>query len=291
MFNRIVVLPQGKDPKQPALQRAALCAGKSTELTVLDIFYERALEGYLGNREVYEPLRNRVLAERHEYAAALAATLVARGFDAVGKAVWAPSREEAIEDYVRSKEVDLVVAAPLDGGRGGLASSDWRLLSRCPAPVLIVRGAPDKQYQHIVAAVDPFHAHAKPAALDERILNAALELQRQTRATLTVLHCFQPPELFRADSRLAARDDEFEAARREVLEGLLDKAGIPRSASKVVAGEPHAVLQRMTENFEADAIVMGALARGRVKDWIIGSTAERVLHRTRVDVLAVHPGR
>jgi nucleotide-binding universal stress UspA family protein len=49
------------------------------------------------------------------------------------------------------------------------------------------------------------------------------------------------------------------------------------------------VLQRMAERGDADLIVMGALARGRVKDFLIGSTAERLLHHARVDVMAVHP--
>jgi universal stress protein E len=292
MFKRIVVFPQGKDPKQPVLERAALCAATSSEITVLDVFYEPALEGYLGNRAIYEPLRNRVLAERQQVAAELAGTLVARGLNAVGKAVWAASREEAIDEYAGTSEVDLVIAAPLDGGRGGLSSSDWRLLSRCRAPVLIVRGkSAGRQYEHIVAAVDPFHAHAKPAALDDAILQAAVKLQGQTRATLSVLHCFGPPEFFRADVRLAPRDDEIEKTRRDLLVTMLEEAGIPADAAKVVAGEPHTVLQAMTENLEADVIVMGAIARGRIKDWVIGSTAERVLHRTRVDVLAIHPGQ
>ena len=289
MFEKIIVLPQGKDPQQPVLERAVLCASRSAELTVLDIFYEPALEGYLGNREVYEPLRSRVLAERQQYAEALAAALATRGIDAVGKAVWAASREDAIEEYAKSREVDLVVAAPLDGGRGGLASSDWRLLSRCRAPVLIVRGSSARQYKHIVAAVDPFHAHAKPAALDADILAAAAKLQAKTGAELTVLHCFDPPEFFRADARLAVRDSEFEGGRRAELEALLNRAGLPVAAAKVVAGEPHSILHKMIEAGQADLIVMGALARGRVKDWVIGSTAERVLHRTQVDVLAVHP--
>jgi nucleotide-binding universal stress UspA family protein len=47
----------------------------------------------------------------------------------------------------------------------------------------------------------------------------------------------------------------------------------------------------MAERGEADVIIMGVLARGRIKDWLIGSTAERVLHRTRIDVLAVSPTR
>lgn len=263
----------------------------SSEITVLDVFYEPALEGYLGNRAIYEPLRNRVLAERQQVAAELAGTLVARGLDVVGKAVWAASREEAIEEHMKSREADLVIAAPLDGGRGGLSSSDWRLLSRCRAPVLMVRGAAaDRQYRQIVAAVDPFHAHAKPAALDAAILQAAAALQAQTRAALSVVHCFGPPEFFRADARLVPRDDEIEKTRRDAVAGLVKTAGIRAAAIKIVSGEPHAVLQTMAENHEADVIVMGAIARGRIKDWVIGSTAERVLHRTRVDVLAIHPG-
>jgi universal stress protein E len=292
MFEQIVVFPQGKAPQQPVLERAALCAARASEITVLDVFYEPALEGYLGNRAIYEPLRNRVLAERQQLASELAATFAAHGLEAVGKAVWAPSREDAIEEYNKSRDVDLVIAAPLEGGRGGLSSSDWRLLSRCRAPVLIVRGAAaGRQYKNIVAAVDPFHAHAKPAELDTAILEASLKLQAQTGATLTALHCFGPPEFFRADARLAPRDDELENSRLDTLRELLERTGVAASAAKVVAGDAHTVLQQMAEKGEADVIVMGALARGRIKDWVIGSTAERVLHRTQVDVLAVHPGR
>jgi universal stress protein E len=161
------------------------------------------------------------------------------------------------------------------------------LLATSPAPVLVVKGRSDRQYKRIVAAVDPFHAHAKPADLDTRILGVAAQLQAKTGAALTVLHCFTPPEFFRADARLAPRDDELEAQRREELAGLLRAAGLPESAARVVPGAPHEVLQRMAERGEADVIVMGALARGRLKDWLIGRTAERVLYRTNVDVLAV----
>lgn len=291
MLSRIVVLPEGAATDQAALQRAALCAAPTTEVVVLDTCYEPMLEGYLGNKAVYEPLRTRVVAERQERAAALAASLAERGLAAAGKAVWAARREEAVAELARSERVDLVVAAPLDGGRGGLASGDWRLVATCPAPVLLVKGRGDLQYRHIVAAVDPFHAHAKPENLDAKILAVAAGMQAQTGATLTVLHCFTPPEFFRADPRLASRDDEFEQRRCDALAALLREAGLPESAARVVPGSPHKELQALAERGNADLIVMGALARGRIKDWLIGSTAERVLHRTRVDVLTVSPAQ
>jgi nucleotide-binding universal stress UspA family protein len=36
---------------------------------------------------------------------------------------------------------------------------------------------------------------------------------------------------------------------------------------------------------------MGALARGRLEEWLVGSTAERVLIGSAADVLVVKPSR
>lgn len=287
MFHRILALPCGHDPDQPVLRRAALCAARATETVVLEVAYEPAVEGYLGNEEVYELLRNRVVADRERSAAALAASLAARGHEASGRAVWSRQREEAVERFTRSNQVDLVVATPLDGGRGGLSSSDWRLMAMCPAPVLLVKGSGREQYRNIVAAVDPFHKHAKPAALDARILATAEKLRAQSGAKLTVLHCLPLPELFLGYDAPRARDDEMEQGRRQGVESLLREAHIGECAVRVVVGEPHVELQALAERGEADVIVMGALARGRIRDWLIGTTAERVLYRVRTDVLAV----
>jgi universal stress protein E len=279
MFERIVVLPEGDDPSQPALERAALCAARASRIVVLDVVHEPLLDGYAGNTAVYEPLRKRVLAERREHADALADTLASREFPSTGMAVWAARREDAVAELARSERIDLVVTAPLHGGQGGLSSSDWRLLATSPAPVLMVRQPGTRQYRNIVAAVDPFHAHAKPANLDHRILTTAARLQAQTSASLRVLHCYAP------------QVDASEAERRRVLAGLLRDAGLSESASSIVPGAPHEVIQAMVDGGDADVVVMGALARGRIKEWLIGNTAERVLHRTRVDVLAVNPAR
>jgi universal stress protein E len=264
---------------------------------VLDVVHEPLLDGYLGNAVVYEPLRQRALAERRGHADALAASLSRRGVQCVGKAVWAARREDALAEHARSERVDLVVTAPLGGGRGGLSGSDWRLLATSPAPVLMVKEPAACQYRNIVAAVDPFHAHAKPAALDREILAVASRLEAQTSAALTVLHCYTAPGHFSADARdagnahSATAADGIGAERRRALADLLREAGLPESLALVVPGAPQAVIEQMVDAGEADVIVMGALARGRIQEWLIGNTAERVLHRTAVDVLAVNAAR
>src|SRR5688572_16846580 len=57
MLNRILVLADGDDPRQPSLRRAVECVAEGGEIEILAVVYEPMLEGYLGNKAIYEPLR------------------------------------------------------------------------------------------------------------------------------------------------------------------------------------------------------------------------------------------
>jgi universal stress protein E len=204
----------------------------------------------------------------------------------------------AVAAEVDASGVDLVIAAPANlhqggGARGsGLTHSDWQVVTSARAPLLLVKSDGRTPYRHIVAAVDPFHTHAKPAALDGRILRVASEVQRRTNATLTAVHCYVPVEYFGADlTSRAASDPRLVDARLEAVRSLCAEAGIPANAAKLVAGVPHSVLTEMQQRGEADVVVMGALARGRFAELVLGNTAERVLHHGTGDVLVVTPAR
>ena len=297
MFKKVLVLTDGDDPRQPALRRALECVGEGGEIEILAIVYEPMLEGYLGNREIYEPLRRRVLDERRERAAALARAVESEGVRSSSKAVWSHPMHAAVAAEVDASSIDLVVAAPASlhqggGSRGGLSHGDWQVVTGSRAPLLLVKSDGRAPYRRIVAAVDPFHVHAKPAALDREILRVAKEVQRRTRATLAAVHCYFGVEYFGADlARIAPSDPRLVDARLEAVRELCAEARIPEDAARLVAGAPHSVLTDMQQRGEADVIVMGALARGRFAELVLGNTAERVLHYGTGDVLIVTPPR
>jgi universal stress protein E len=256
------------------------------------------LEGYLGNREIYEPLRRRVLDERREGAAVLARAVESEGIRGSSKAVWSHPMHAAVAAEVDASGIDLVVAAPANlhqgggVGGGGLSHGDWQVVTSSRAPLLIVKSNGRAPYRSIVAAVDPFHAHAKPAALDREILRAAKEAQRRTRAALAALHCYTPVEYFGADlARMAPSDPRLVDARLEAVRALCVEEHVSAEAARLVAGAPHTVLTDLQQRGEADLIVMGALARGRFAELVLGNTAERVLHYGNGDVLVVTPPR
>jgi universal stress protein E len=298
MFNKVLVLADGSDPGQPALRRALGLVADGGEIEILAIVYEPLLEGYLGNKEIYEPLRRRVLNERRDSAAALARAVESHGIRAAAKAVWSHPMHAAVAAEAQSGQSDLVVAAPASlhqrGGTrsGGLTHGDWQVVTSCPVPLLIVKSNGEAPYRNVVAAVDPFHTHAKPAELDREIVRHAQSVARLVGAPLTVLHCYLPIDYFGVDfAQVPARDPRFLEARTSALHDLCADIGVPTSATRLAAGVPHSVLQTMQQRGEADLIVMGALARGRFTELILGNTAERVLHDGGSDVLLVSPAR
>lgn len=286
MANSILVLTSGWAGGSPALARAIQVADKGAAIGLFDVVYEPSLEGYMGNRDVYESLRRRVVAERQESADALARELAGQGFQVTARAVWGHPLHEVVAAEVVARKADLIVFSP-QLREAGLAHRDWRLVLTSPAPTLVVQSSAAASYANIVAAVDPLHAHAKSAALDEAILRRAKALAECTGASLTVLHCFTPLEYFGADLGVLAGQGTEE--RRKAIAALTGPAGIDPGAVRVVAGAPEDVIRQMAANGEADLIVMGALARSRFKELLVGHTAERVLHGGSVDVLVVKP--
>jgi nucleotide-binding universal stress UspA family protein len=117
-------------------------------------------------------------------------------------------------------------------------------------------------------------------------------MQRRTRATLAAVHCYFPVEYFGADvPRMPPSDPRLVDARLEAVRALCVEAGVAPEAARLVAGVPHSVLKEMQQRGEADLTVMGALARGRFAELVLGNTAERVLHYGDGDVLVVSPPR
>jgi len=99
-----------------------------------------------------------------------------------------------------------------------------------------------------------------------------------------------PLEYFGADlSQLPPQSSHAADTRQEALHALCREAGVSTTAARLVAGAPHLVLEKLQQGGEADLVVMGALARGRFAELVLGSTAERVLHHGRGDVLVVKP--
>lgn len=206
-------------------------------------------------------------------------TAFLRDLPVSAEAVWDYPPHEAIVRRSRAIRADLVIAftpARSAKDRLYLANTDWELIRHCPQPVLLVKSSRAYDRPVVLAAVDPFHARAKPSHLDSRILDAAAGLARLLRGELHAFHASAAPEQ--------------EAARiREPFDRLCASARISPSRRHLAFGDVATRLDETVRRLGAGIVVMGAVSRSGPDRPFIGGTAELVLDRLSCDALVVKP--
>jgi universal stress protein E len=294
-MKKILVVLDNTAADDAVVARLRELCSDSTSAQLLAIVHQPALDGYLGNTEIYAPLRQRLIDEEADKIEKIAHRLRDRGVNVVAKAIWDWPRDDAIRREAEAFGADFIILSFGIGPERHLGSRDWRFLAECPLPILVVNAAADKPLRNIIAAVDPVHAHAKPANLDQAIVRLAKSVCERAAAQLELIHCFLPLAHYHVGTddidRLPLNDAEqaLEKSRQQALELLAKEAGLEPGQTRLIEGEAEQVLAAFVEWGQADLIVMGALARGKLADFVIGSTAERVLRKADCDILLVKP--
>ena len=246
-----------------------------------------------------QQLRRESLDLRTRQLEKLAARARKAGVTADVAVQWDFPPHEAIVRRARAIEADLVIAECHEGRRLApwlLHLTDWELLRDCPTPVLILKNPRAWRRGRVLAAVDPSHAHDKPAQLDAAILAHAAAWSAKMRGSLDVMHANYPslagfalgdPSIDAAT--VTASFESQVAGDKRGFEAFAEKHKIPKRRRHLFTGDPVAAIPAAARSLRADLVVMGAVARSGLKRVLIGNTAERVLNELPCDVLVVKP--
>jgi universal stress protein E len=259
-----------------------------------------ARSGRFGSRGIAADIRE-IVAQCHRQLDVAAQSLRARGVRVNTAVRWdAPPHDGIVRQVLRHKP-DLLVAQSTRRGRVArlmLTQTDYKLIETCPCPLLLIKT--DRPYTNgcIVAAVDPAHAHEKPAALDDAILGAASAISQGLGVVLHVYHARAPwAQVVHDSAELRqipqALESEIHAeyqqkCETEVIE-LASRQNVRAEHVHVEEGDASESLPRFATTVAADILVMGAVSRSRAKRVFIGHTAERVLDALDCDVLIAKP--
>jgi nucleotide-binding universal stress UspA family protein len=131
----------------------------------------------------------------------------------------------------------------------------------------------------VVAAVDPFHAHARPADLDARLLETGGAMARLLHGSLQVFHAYRPlvtvQPVVAAAAPLVMLPLEAEDAHAQqvmhVIGELADEAGISRRRCHIRMGEVADELNAFARRTGTAIVVMGAVSRSAIKRFFIGN--------------------
>ncbi len=174
--------------------------------------------------------------------------------------------------------------------------SDWEVLRLAPCPTLLVKSGRPWHRPAILAAVDPAHAHAKPARLDTQILEVAGALRSALRGRLDVVHAYSPPLYFDpglAGGSVAAMTELIDSAGRVAglrLDALLSKMRLGTVGRHLENAPAPVAIANAAKRTRAAIVVMGAVSRSGLKRLFIGDTASDTIDSLQADVLVVKPG-
>jgi universal stress protein E len=288
---------------QPALQRAAWiasCTGAKLELVICH--YN---EYFSGNRffdsASLHRARREVLEEYEQHLEQLAGPFRKSGLTVRTAAVWDHPLYEGIVRHAAAINADIVFKDTHHHSavsRALLTNTDWNLIRTCASPLWLVKPTALRDKPVFIAAIDPMNANDKPAALDDQILAVSKALSGATGADLHVFHSFDPRIAVASTTANAYIPvslplDEIEREMRAQHESrfreLTDFHEVPTDKLHLVSGLANEELPTLAEQLEASLVVMGAVARNRLKRLFVGATAERTLEHLPCDLLIIKP--
>jgi len=294
-LRNILVLMEPGSETQPAFDAALVLARRfGARLELLMVDYQDLHAAYFSPpTATLQEFHDSVMASHHHVLERYTKQAAAAGVTALCEALWGTPFHEMVLARVAATRPDLVVKHSVHHNRIErtlFTGSDWHLIRDCPAPLLLVKDPARLVLARMLVCVDPLHAHDKPAALDHRLLRTAALLAGPLAGEGHALHVFSipPPVTVIGDAYIAAAavqptDATVENATAALRE-LAALHALPPARARVRVGRPAREILDEAAALEADIVIMGAVSRGRLDRWFVGSTAEVVLDRLACNV-------
>jgi universal stress protein E len=258
-----------------------------------------ALLGGFAIQNEAEAIRQELQRTQNEITASYADKLRDNGVEVTTSVLRQRPLDDGIQAIAMSVKARMIVKAirfHSTAERSILVDTDWQLMRTVPYPLWFVKSDKMPENPAIVAAVDPSHAHDKPAALDREIVQTANAVARAIGGAVHLLHTYERlAGIGKAANRtfkpvklpIDEIDARIRAEHRKALDALATDCGIDADHTHQLPGRAQEILPTFARNQNAGLVVMGALARWGVKRMLIGSTAERVIDHLPCDVLIV----
>jgi len=279
-----------------------LARRNQAKLTVVDVIEEDSwVSGEIYGLEPFQELKQLVSEERQKELDIVIEPLRQQGLDVRVKLLFGKPFLEIIREVLRENHDLVMKTAQGEGGLKGMlfGSTAMHLMRKCPCPVWVVKRGENERFDRIIAAVDPDPLDEQRNQLNFKIMDLATSLAKIEQSILLVVHAWSlyGETILRSGRGRMNREEidtmvrEAEAEHKERLNNLLQKYKLQDLKHRVhlIKGEAGRVIPELAEKKRADLIVMGTLSRSGVAGFLIGNTAEKIIHEVDCSVLTVKP--
>jgi len=297
-YQNILVVIDPSTENQKALKRAIELATRSQStltafLSIFDFSYEMTTMLSSDEREV---MRQSVITDREQWLADIIKEIPHQGITINTKVVWHNRPFEAIIEHVISENNDLVIKGTHQHDKLKsviFTPTDWHVLRKCPCPVLLVKEHNWPENGNILAAVNIGSDEAEHQSLNQKITATANDMAKLIKGNVNLVNSYPGTPI-----NIAIEIPEFDASQyndsmlKHHKQSMLEHAkafGINPECTFVKEGLPETVIESMSEQLDAELVVLGTIGRTGISAALIGNTAEHVIDRLNCDVLALKP--
>jgi len=300
-INHILVVMDPASDHQPSLVQAIKIAKKtSATIELFVVAYNSDFVSHWNfNKEQLADLQKEYVSSKLRWLETYVTEAEMQGVHTKLDVIWHPDFSSAVVAKVASNHISLVIKSTKQYStikKIFFTPSDWQLLEHCPVPLLLTKSLSDSSYDRVMAAVDPDKEHDKPAALDGKILSAAMTMAEMFDGHAHVCHCYQPIgiELWQGMSSVGMDhslvngnfDDYSEAIKQHhqvAFEELLSDYSFDKKSTHLVAGSAEFELPELVKENHVDLLVMGMANNGK----FIGNLVEKILDNVQCDILSL----
>ncbi|MCW8879654.1 MAG: universal stress protein [Kangiellaceae bacterium] len=203
--------------------------------------------------------------------------------------VWEKSFERWVIARCDQKSFDMVFKSGHRSETFLYTPSDWQLMRHCPEPVMIVGDKEWKEGGVILAALDLGSTSQRTLDLNEDILRQSIKLAKATNSDVHACYSIAVPKAL-ADLDLIdpkTYEERMKSSLDPMIRKLVDDAGLDRNHLHLVSGKPAREICRISQNIDADVVILGNKTRTSLRGRLLGNTAENVLHKVSADVVVI----
>ncbi|PAJ73044.1 hypothetical protein CJF42_17930 [Pseudoalteromonas sp. NBT06-2] len=214
-------------------------------------------------------------------------------FDDTTEIIYEVVITENIADWVvercTQKSIDLVIK---EGHRTEAlfhTPTDWQLIRHLTCPILIASHEKWKSQANILLTIDLSHDDDNHNALNDLILTWGYSYSTLTHTQLNAMYSIpisKPLLEFDVVDKDLVIESKGPAAKQK-MQSLLNRFDMSAITSHITAGPPDRTIPHMANELHSDLVIIGCVGREGLGGFILGNTAEKVLHHLRTDCLII----
>lgn len=297
-YQKILAVIDPTTEEQKALKRAIELAHKTQGkivafLSIYDFSYEMTT---MLSSDEREAMRQSLIDDRKAWLEKIIASENHQGLIISHQVVWHNRPFEPIIEQAIHHDVDIVIKGTHEHDKLKaviFTPTDWHILRKCPCPVLLVKDHSWPENGNIVASVNVGSDESEHTSLNDIITQEAVLLGNIIHGNVHLVNSYPGTPVNIAIEIPEFNANEYNDSMRQHHEQAMQKHATKYSISAenthVREGLPEDVIEEVSQQLDAELVVLGTIGRTGISAALIGNTAEHVIDRLNCDVLALKP--